>query len=161
MIFEPTFINTSAALPIEPMLPSRYLVCQHLSILEPHLTKVGETEIDAGMFMEYLQAQGRDRFRGDRSFFDLVIVTQPKAYPVTIQQYILHCIRTIWNTTITTLAGMTCSITTATTSHTRPPNSSLGEGYHNTSLICPERSRHLCSHHISSFPRLKTLKLFR
>ena len=57
---------------------------------------MGETEIDAGMFMEYLQAQGRDRFRGDRSFFDLAIVTQPKAYPVTIQQYILHCIRTIW-----------------------------------------------------------------
>ena len=28
--------------------------------------KVGQTEIDAGMFMEYLQAQGRDRFRGDR-----------------------------------------------------------------------------------------------
>ena len=27
---------------------------------------MGNTEIDAGMFMEYLQAQGRDRFRGDR-----------------------------------------------------------------------------------------------
>lgn len=31
---------------------------------------MGETEIDAGMFMEYLQAQGRDRFRGDR--YDLL-----------------------------------------------------------------------------------------
>ena len=30
---------------------------------------MGETQIDAGMFMEYLQAQGRDRFRGDRSQF--------------------------------------------------------------------------------------------
>ena len=32
------------------------------------LLKVGNTEIDAGMFMEYLQAQGRDRFRGDRYY---------------------------------------------------------------------------------------------
>jgi len=34
------------------------------------IEQVGQTEIDAGMFMEYLQAQGRDRFRGDR--YDLL-----------------------------------------------------------------------------------------
>jgi len=33
------------------------------------IEQMGETQIDAGMFMEYLQAQGRDRFRGDRSQF--------------------------------------------------------------------------------------------
>jgi len=34
------------------------------------IEQMGETQIDAGMFMEYLQAQGRDRFRGDR--YDLL-----------------------------------------------------------------------------------------
>merc|ERR1712047_13059 len=34
------------------------------------IEEMGETQIDAGMFMEYLQAQGRDQFRGDR--YDLL-----------------------------------------------------------------------------------------
>ena len=37
---------------------------------------MGETQIDAGMFMEYLQAQGTDRFRGDRSQFKYYIFMQ-------------------------------------------------------------------------------------
>ena len=50
--------------------PSSNCKCQFTveSFFIGQLLKVGNTEIDAGMFMEYLQAQGRDRFRGDRYY---------------------------------------------------------------------------------------------